>query len=265
MRSRWSLDPQYSHGFLVPVFALVLLWLRSDLLPRPPALATNWWGVVLLGAGLVCRFLSVYYYFNWLDGFSLLPTVAGLFLLFGGRRVLAWGWPAIAFLLFMLPLPFRVEIALSQPLRAVATTCSTYVLQTLGFPVLAEGNTILMENFKLGVEEACSGLSMLVTFFALTTAIALVSKKPLLDRALIVASAIPIALVANVTRITVTGIAHELIGGQVAHAIFHDWAGWFMMPLALVLLWLEVKCLDRLFVPRTLFQPLALDLSGKPA
>ena len=89
---------------------------------------------------------------------------------------------------------------------------------------------------------------MLVIFFALSTAVALLSRRPLLDRIAIVVSAIPIALVSNLLRIIVTGVLHETVGSEIANAVFHDLAGWLMMPLGLGLLWLELAILSRLLL-----------------
>jgi exosortase len=145
-------------------------------------------------------------------------------------------------------MPYRVEILLGFPLQRLATEASTYVLQTLGQPAVAEGNTILIRDFKLGIVEACSGLRMLVTFVTFSTAVCLVVKKPFSDKLLILLSAIPIALATNVIRIVVTGLMYLHVSGETAHVFFHDLAGWFMMPLALAFLWAELWVLRRLFV-----------------
>ncbi len=172
---------------------------------------------------------------------ALLPCLAGLALLIGGRSALKWSWPAILFLVFMLPLPFQVESMLSHPLQRIATRVSTYALQTVGFIAIAEGNTIRMGTVRLNVVEACSGLSMMVIFFALSTAVAIVIRRPMYERVLVFLSAIPIALVANIARITVTGILYKLVQASIAQFVFHDVAGWLMMPLALAMMWAELK------------------------
>jgi exosortase len=172
-------------------------------------------------------------------------------LLLGGKKALLWAWPAIAFLAFMIPLPFKLQVALANPLQRVATLVSTYGLQTLGFPALSEGNVILINETRIGVVEACSGLSMLVIFFALSTAFCFFVDRPLWQKLVLVLSAIPIALIANITRITVTGIMHETVGHKAADMVFHDLAGWLKMPFALVLLWLELKALGRLIITAT--------------
>ena len=94
----------------------------------------------------------------------------------------------------MLPLPWRIETALGSPLQFLATTASTYLLQTLGFMAFSEGFVIQLNEARIGVVEACSGLSMLMTFIALSTAAALVVRRPLVDRLVLVASSVPVAL-----------------------------------------------------------------------
>jgi exosortase len=245
MAERWSTDPRYAHGYLVPAFALVLLWLRRDRLagaePRP-----SWWGLPLIAVGAALQLAGAYFFYRWFEAVAILPALAGLCVLLGGRVALRWAWPAIGFLVFMLPLPYRLEMALGLPLQRIATLASTYALQTLGFPAVAEGNVIQLDRGPIGVIEACNGLGMLFTFFAMSTGVALVIRRPWLDRLVVIASAVPIALVANVTRITVTGMLHELVGSETANIVFHDLAGWLMMPLALGLLTLELDLLARL-------------------
>ncbi len=256
MVQRWAEDPKYSHGFLVPIFAAVVLWVRRDDHPGVK-LSFSWQGLYwLAGAGLL-RLASAVFYLEWLDSLSLLPAVAGLCLLLGGVPALRWAWPSIAFLVFMMPAPYQLEIALAQPLQKVATACSTYLLQTLGLPAVAEGNVIWIDDVRLGVVEACSGLGMLITFFALSTAFALVLARNGTDRVVLFLSAIPIAVLTNVARITMTGVLYVTAGREAARIVYHDLAGWLMMPLAVGLLWLELKFLAHLFVehPRSPLAP----------
>jgi exosortase len=247
MAQRWARDPQYSHGYLVPVFALALLWLRRTQLTTG-TVQGSWWGVPLLAAGIALRLIGGFYYYLWLDAISLLPCLAGLVLILGGWPAWRWSWPAVAFLTFMIPLPYRFAVMLAGPLQNFATISSTFCLQTLGLPALAEGNVILLNEVEIGIVEACSGLRMLVIFFALSTAFALVIRRPLWEKVLIVASAVPIALIVNVIRISATGVLYQTVGSEWAHTVFHDLAGWLMMPLALGILSLELKLLKNLFL-----------------
>jgi exosortase len=247
MVGHWSHDPRYSHGYFVPVFSLFLLWLRRDRLAAGAAQPSGW-GIPLIAAGEALRLVGARYSSNWLGAIPLLPSLAGLSLLLGGWRALRWSAPSIAFLAFMIPLPYRVEMGLGYPLQRIATLASSYALQTFGLPAVAEGNIILLNEARIGVVEACNGLGMLFMFFAFAVAVALVVRRPLVDKGLIVLSAIPIALAANIARITVTGLLHETAGGVVADAVYHDLAGWLMMPLALGTLWAELALLSRLFL-----------------
>jgi exosortase len=257
MAERWSHDPQYSHGYLVPGFALVLLWLRRDQLASC-TLQGSWWGWPVLGLGLALRLVGGYFYFVWVDQVSLLPCLAGLVILLGGWSAWRWAWPAVGFLIFMVPLPHRVSVAMAGPLQNFATVTSTFALQMLGFPALAEGNIIRLNEVEIGIIEACSGLRMLVIFFALSTGVALVICRPLWQRVVVLFSAVPVALAVNVVRITVTGILFETVGGAWAHVVFHDLAGWLMMPVALCVLGGELQLLQRLFLKPETVDPAAV-------
>lgn len=247
MVRRWSSENNYSHGFLVPAFACVLLWLRRAQAKR---IQSGFYGVGLIffAVAALLRFAATYVYFDWLDAFSFLICLAGVIAFLGGRAAVAWSWPAVAFLVFMVPLPYSAERALALPLQRLATKTSTYALQTLGLPALSEGNIIALNEARLGIVEACTGLGMSMTFLALATGLALMVRRPLLDRLIIVGSAAPIAVLSNIVRITATGILHETAGRELADIVFHNLAGWLMMPLALLFLWIELKILDRLLI-----------------
>jgi exosortase len=247
MFDKWSTDPQYSHGYLVPLFAAVLMYVRRKNLAAAEC-RPDWRGLLLvvLGAGLFVA--GGYLYMDILAAGAVIPTLLGLALMVGGRAALRWSLPMVLFLGFMVPLPYFVETAVGRPLQAIATRGSTWLLQLSGLPAVAEGNTILLEQGRIAVVEACNGLSMLLTFAALTTGLAMVVDRPLLDKLLLVASTVPVALVVNMARITGNGLAIEWWGPEVAHKWFHDQGGWMMMPLALVLLGIELWVLRRLLV-----------------
>jgi len=245
---RWTAEPLYSHGYLIPFIALGLLWWRRDKL-HTADLRASAWGIplVLLGTGI--RFTGDYFFLSAPERFSLLPILIGLCLALAGWQALRWAWPAIAYLLFMLPLPGRAPEMLANPLQRIATLASTNVLQTLGFAAQSEGNVIILSHVELGVVEACSGTRMLIVFCAIATAVAIVIKRSLLQRIIIVLSAVPLALLCNVTRIVLTGVLYEMVSDKAAELLFHDLAGLFMCLLASALLWIELQFLSRLFVP----------------
>lgn len=245
---RWVSDPQYTHGFLVPIFAAYLLWRRRAMLGTVDA-RPRWWGLGVVTAGAGLRIAAHVFYQPWLDAGSLLVVLAGWCIAVGGRRLLVWAAPAVLFLGFMIPLPFRVQNYLGGTLQSVATTVSTYALQTIGVPAVAEGKVILLTDTRLEVVEACSGLAMLVTFFALATGVAILVRRHWAIRVLLVLSAVPIAVAANVARITATGVLAEASHDDLSRAVFHDLAGWLMMPLGLTLLLAELYVLDHAVRP----------------
>ena len=243
----WKQDAAYSHGFLVSAVAVVLIWQRRSLAVTSDS---SWprLGLLLIAGSIALRLVGARFYFEWLEWLSLLPCVGGLCLLFGGA--LAWrrAWPGVAFLVFMLPLPYRLEVALAGPLQSFATSASTYLLQTCGDPAVAEGNVIIVRDVRVGVAEAFSGLRMLVAFFAVTTATACVIRRPVWERGLVVVSAVPIALACNVARVIGTAMVYQSVRSEVAQQVFHDVVGWLMLPLAVAMVLGELWVLSRLLI-----------------
>ena len=136
---------------------------------------------------------------------------------------------------------------LGGSLQSLATICSTFTLQTIGIPAVSEGNIIWLTEKPLGVAQACSGLRMMTSFFALASGVALVIERPLWERWLIILSAPLIAIASNVLRISATAIAYEFGNEKMAEMIFHDLAGWLMMPTGLLLLWAELFLMSKVF------------------
>ncbi|HEY7425315.1 MAG TPA: exosortase/archaeosortase family protein, partial [Gemmataceae bacterium] len=248
LASVWRTNDQYSHGFLVPGFALLLLWLRRDKFDHQTARPNLIIGGLLLALGIGLRLAGVYWYYLWLDTIAIVPCVAGVCWLLGGWAAWRWAWPAVLYLTFMIPLPFRLATALSAPLQTMATEAGTFIMQTIGLPALSEGNVIVLNEARLNIVEACSGLRMLFVFVALSAAMALLTRRPWLEKLILLASAIPIAIASNIIRITVTGILHETTSSETANAFFHDLGGWLMMPLGLLLLAVEIKILSHLLI-----------------
>jgi exosortase len=206
----------------------------------------SWWGLAFLGLSAAMRWASAYFYFGTIDALSLVPCLAGVVLLVAGWQTLRWAGPSILFLIFMVPAPGLVGDLLSHPLQRIGTITSTYILQTLGIPAVAQGNVIFLTEGELGVAEACSGLRMMMLFAAVCVGATFVMRSGFWMKVLVVLSAVPIAVAANVMRITVTGALYQVASHNVAEAVYHDLAGWLMMPLAVVLLWAEMSLMYRL-------------------
>lgn len=258
---RWAGDPDYTHGFLVPLVSGYLLWQRRGLLRGADLSPT--WSAIAVGVGClvlsgIIRTASLILFARILDPAAIVPCVFGLILLLGGWGAFRWAWPSALFLIFMLPLPGFVSTLLSHPLQRAATIASTFLLQTLGVSAMAEGNVIALRDGQLEVVQACSGLKMMSLFVAVCVAAAFIMRRPLLDRILVVVSAPLNALAANIIRITVTGVLHEL--NLVGTNMQHDLAGWLMMPAAVLLVWVELYFLDRILVPQSDAAPVVVSV-----
>jgi len=245
-QSSWS-NPQYSHGWIVPLFSAALLfWWRKPV--EPVALSARIAGVLLLAVSFGLRLAAARYRIVTIDMYTFVPALAGVFLLVGGWSMFRWAWAPIGFLIFMYPLPDEATRYLLGPLQTLATIVSTYALQTLGFDAFREGNQIIVGEMHLGVVDACSGLRMLTIFVALSVALVMLGERQWWENLVILASAIPIALIVNSIRITVTGLLYQVASSEVAEMVFHDLAGWVMMPMALGMLFLLQQILAHLFV-----------------
>jgi len=264
-RRVWS-QPDYQHGPLVPLFSLFLLWIRRDMI-IPFTGRGSWWGMAFLALWAWMRLAAVYFNFQSLPEMSMLPFIAGLALFVGGWQTLRWAWPAIMFLVFMLPLPGDVQQLLSIQLQGIATRISVFAIQAFGIPSVAVGNVIhLTDDHTLEVAQACSGLRMMMMFFALCIGAAFVIKKPLWEKLLIIASAAPIAILSNAARIVVTAVCLEaarhwpsLVDSTSIEKTIHDIAGWAIeMPCGMLLLWVELMLLSKLLIPPLEERPLMM-------
>ena len=248
---QWT-KADYSHGFLVPPFAAYLLWRRRAMLPETIAYPDYRGLPFILGAVGLSVIAELNYGKEIARGAAIVLGFAGIATMFFGRwQGLKWAWPGLVFLLLALPLPFDLEVKLSNRLRLIAAKGGTYILQLIGFPTYNTGTVIHIGNTQIGVAEACSGLSMLLAFVALTVAIAFLCppSRPRWDRLGIAASSIPIAVFCNIGRIVVTGLVYHAGWNQLGDFVVHDLAGWLMMPFALGLVWLEFRLIDWIIVP----------------
>jgi len=246
----WDREPDYSHGFLVVPLAIVMLVVKRLCYPQHypgVGVSSPLVGLPLLALALTMRYLSGRFYFDFLDGWSILPWTAAAVALVGGWRLLLWSLPAIGFLLFMVPLPFGWETMASLPLQKIATKLSCYGLQLLGQPAFAEGNVILIGENQLEVAQACSGLRLFMTVIAMAYAYVVLVRKGWLEKAILVLSVVPIAILSNATRIVITGLFYQFTTGELAHWFSHEAAGIAMIILASAMLACVHWYLDKLF------------------
>ena len=246
MVTAWRKEPDYSHGFLVLPMALLFLWLKRASFPGFGA--SSWLaGGLLVLASLGVRLFAGAFYYEAVDGWSMVLWLAGCVALLFGTGMLRWSGPSIAFLIFMVPLPFRMEGMLSLPLQRIATKLSCWGLQILGQPAIAEGNTILVGDNHLEIAQACSGLRLFVSILALAFVYLMLVRRAWWEKLLLLASVIPIAIIANSTRIIATGLLYEFASSEAAKHFSHDFSGWAMIPLAALLFWIVLWYLGKLF------------------
>ena len=249
--SFWD-NPQYQHGWIVPVFTcLLLFWWRKPVGPITPTARAA--GIGLLVASFALRLFCATYRIVTIDMYTFVPALMGVFLLAGGWSMFRWSWAPLASLIFMYPLPDEATRYLLGPLQTVATIVSTYTLQTIGLDAYRDGNRIILGDGQvLGVVDACSGLKMLTIFVWLAAMLMLVGGLEWWENLAIAASAIPIALICNAFRITTVGVMYNYKMSIAEH--FHDStpAAMLMMLLAVGFLVLEMKILSYLVVTEDL-------------
>ena len=242
---RWSRDDNYSHGWVIVPISLAILWQRRDRLPSLQPRG-RWWNFIPLAALLAGRYWLYETNDKWLEGASIPFVVGATVFAIGGWGLLRWALPAVIYLFFLIPLPPRFNDLLAGPLQTLATQGSVALLQAINQPVLAEGNVIWIGTQRLEVAEACRGLSMLLTFVALITAMVILVKRPLWERIVLLTSTIPIALICNIIRIAVTAVFYAKFDRPVQTA--HDISGYAMMILALAFVMLELKIMSWLVI-----------------
>jgi exosortase len=269
---KWGDDPNYSHGYFVIPIALYIMWERKHKLDLS-RVGPRWYLFVPLLAVLWLRIPLHQRNLPWVEEMTIPAVVGALALAVGGFHFFWWALPSILFLGFMIPLPPILNAILSGPLQRAATVGSVFMLQLTGLPAINEGNVILVGDGKpLEVARACNGLSMLLSFASLITATAILIKRPLLDKIILMLSIVPIAIVSNILRITLTAYFFQMpqfvekISGLIGWKpddFTHDGAGYLMMPLALVFIVLELKMLDLLLVPDELAEAAPVVTSSK--
>jgi exosortase len=216
--------------------------------PSPGAVPAPWWGWVFLTAVLAARAIAYELNLQVAENATILPAIACLTWTFGGWPLLRRTWLAIAYLVFMLPLPQTINNLIALPLQSIATSGSCFLLQLSGMWAIQEGNVINLDTphgmMPLDVALACNGLRMLMTMVATVVAILILMPLPTWKRIVLLISVVPIALLSNIIRIATTGWCYYLITGPRAKDWAHDLSGWLMMPLALVLVWRELSLLS---------------------
>ncbi len=249
----WNREPDYSHGYLVLPLFTCFLWLRRNQFPIH--LRPSWFGFVLLVLSISLRIAGGRFFLGPLDGWSIVVWCAGVAMCLGGWDLLRWSLAPILFLLFMVPLPYRCEFLVSEPLQQMAAALSSFLLQCLGQPAFAEETALLLRDRVLQVEQACSGLRIFVGILALACGYLIAIRREAWEAVLLILSVAPVALMANSMRIVVTALLFQYSSDEAAQHFSHDIAGWLMIPIAAGMLafvqW-YLSCLMREVAPSQL-------------
>jgi exosortase len=243
--SDWWQNPDYSHGFVVPLFVGYVLYQWRHRLRQVPFEPSNLGLPVMVGAiGLLLAGSLGAELF--VARFSLLFLLGGMLLFFAGWKMLrAVAFP-LAFLVLMIPLPAIIYNQITFPLQLLASRLSSSWLELVGVPVLREGNVLVLPNYSLEVVEACSGIRSLMSLIALAVAYGYFVEKRLWARITLVVLMLPIAVASNAMRVVGAGVLTYLFGPHAAEGFFHLFQGWLIFVSAVAFMLLVHWLLSRL-------------------
>jgi exosortase len=229
MASQWAVDTTYGYGYYIPPVAAYLVWERRRALAATRPKGT-WLGLPVLLIGLGALVLGRAGGIALLARISLVPVLFGLVLLLGGGRMARLVAFPILFLAVMIPVPPGLLQRLTWPLQVFTAQFSTEVLRLAGYPVYLEGVYIDLPHVRLEVAEACSGFRSLVALGATGILLAYLTQERWRERVLLVASVVPIAILANAVRVT-SNIALGIYEGT-----YHTVSGWMVFVVATAVL-----------------------------
>jgi exosortase A len=235
MVEQWYEEEDYNHGFLIVPLALYFVWDKRERL-KALAVWPSLLGAALLGLGLGWLLLGNLGAELFLQRSSLIIVLAGLVWLVLGTAFLRELAFPLAFLIFMVPLPAIVMNAVAFPLQLFAAQTATLCMQAVGVPVLREGNVIILSSTTLEVAEACSGIRSLQALLALGAVYGYLTQRTAWKRWALLLLSIPIAIAANVFRVSGTGLLAEYWTPAAAQGFYHTFAGWLVFVVAFVLL-----------------------------
>ena len=243
LAAQWWHDPNFSHGFFVPLFAAFALWQERSRL-EGVARKPSWWGVMFLALGLGLLVLGQVGAELFLSRFSLLLVLAGLTILFLGWAFFRAILFPLAFLVMMIPIPTIVFNQITFPLQLLASKMATAILQALGVPVLRQGNVIFLPLIALQVADACSGIRSLMSLTTLAIIYGYLMEQRIWVKVLLALASLPIAVAANSLRIVGTGLLVQYWDLDKAQGFFHEFQGWLMFVASLVMLYLLHKAVQ---------------------
>lgn len=234
LASQWWQDPNYTHGFFVPVFSLFLIWERRAKLAAL-RMKPAWSGLVIILFALMTLILSTIKSGFFLYRVSVLFFIAGVVVFLAGWKHLAAISFPLAFLVLMIP-STTLAGRITFPLQVIASRTANFLLLLAGVPAIREGNIILLPTARLEVAEACSGIRSLFSLLTLTIVYGYLAETRIGVRALLALLAVPISVLANALRIAFTGVIVENWGVERAEGTIHLLSGWLVFVASLALI-----------------------------
>jgi exosortase len=250
----WQRSDEYSSGLLVPFLAAYVVWSRRSRFAEcrfHPSL----WGLAGLVLAQGMRHFGLFFMYSSAQRMSLVLTFASLVLFLFGWQVFKKAFTVLAFLGLMLPLPHSIHEMVTLPLQRWATSSAVFCLEMAGYAVIREGNVIHLNGTTVAIAEACNGLRMVTAFLVIIFWVALLVKRSRWEKLVLVLSSLPIAILCNTIRLTITAVTFTMLSGQNLERAFHDFGGYAMMPLALGMIVFELWFLGRLTTDRQYRQP----------
>src|SRR3954447_19343152 len=241
---QWAHDEDMGHGFFVPVIAGYIAWQRRDqLIGR--RFKPSYLGLAIVIYAAIQALVGTLGAELFLSRTAFVEAVVGSVLFLGGWHALKVLAFPLSLLIFMIPIPNVIYNQITFPLQLFASRVAAVMLDLLDIPVLREGNILELASQRLSVVEACSGIRSLLslTFLSLVYAF-FFDARPWMRWALLTVT-IPIAIMANALRVTITGIMSE-INPELAHGFMHTAQGWVIFMIALLILVLTHQVISRI-------------------
>ncbi len=231
---QWDADPDMSHGFFVPAVAAFIIWRRRAELA---AIKTqpNWWGLAIVAWGAIQLCVGTLAVELFLTRTSFVITLIGMVWFLGGNLMLRKLAFPLFLCFFMIPIPAVIYANITFPLQLLASRLAEHALSVLNVPVLREGNVLILPNQELSVVEACSGIRSLLSLTFLSLVYGYFFEKRKWLRVALFASTIPIAIIANASRVTLTGVLTQ-VKPELAEGVFHTASGWVIFMVAMIIL-----------------------------
>jgi exosortase len=240
----WLNHSNNSHGILVPLISLYFIWQKREKLRQIEISSCNW-GVVILASSMGFYLLSYAGSIAVISRSMIVFSLIGLVLFALGKTVFKLLAFPIFFLIFMVPVPDSILNIVAFPLQLFATKISSHIISALSIPVYREGNMLYFVQTQLEVAEACSGLRSIMALTMLSVIFVYLSDKGWLRKVILLASAIPLALIANIIRVSGTGILAHFHGEKVARGFLHEFSGLAVFAFGFILLFLEYSLLNK--------------------